>query len=398
MPVNSVTEMKMPLWPGEYKRLVSGEECQVEAKKAIKELLERAMDEALAERVAEVRRRQGPRAERRNGYYERGLLTSFGYLEGIRVPRGRVTSVADVVLPKYSRTQPEFDAAVVHSYLLGHSTRKSKRFFTEFLGELGVSHTKVSRILARLDERCTVWRSRPIHKPVVYLWLDGKYARIQGADKRPYAVLFAYGATEHGDRELLGFQIHRSEGTAHWECMLNDLVDRGLDAKNLKLVIRDDNSGCNDAVLSVLGDVPQQACAVHLERNIADMVHKEHRAEFQPMVSEIFKQSSEVQARKRLTEVFERWESVEPKACHALRRRVDASLVFYHIAPDGRWRSHLKSTNMLERFFRELKRFEKSRQFRFANKRSCERFYYAFAYDYNQRYQRMPRPPVTQRC
>ena len=89
MPVNSVTEMNMPLWPGEYKRLVSGEECQVEAKKAVKELLERAMDEALAERVAEVRQRFGPRAERRNGYYERVLLTSFGYLEGIRVPRNR---------------------------------------------------------------------------------------------------------------------------------------------------------------------------------------------------------------------------------------------------------------------------------------------------------------------
>ena len=27
-------------------------------------------------------------------------------------------------------------------------------FFTEFLGELGVSHTKVGRILARLDEPC----------------------------------------------------------------------------------------------------------------------------------------------------------------------------------------------------------------------------------------------------
>jgi putative transposase len=372
--VNSVTEMNMPLWPGEYKRLVSGEEG--------------------SEGVAGTRHgRSTCRASRRGApTFRTTSRTTKRLLRTCAVEQFRVSGGDS------SSTQPEFDAAVVHSYLLGHSTRKSKRFFTEFLGELGVSHTKVSRILARLDERCKAWRSRPIDKPFVYLWLDAKYARIQGADKRPYAVLFAYAATENGDRELLGFQIHRSEGTAHWECMLNDLVNRGLDARNLKLVIRDDNSGCNDAVLSILGDVAQQACAVHLERNIADMVHKEHRAEFQPMVSEIFKQSSEAQARKRLTEVFDRWESVEPKACLALRRRVDASLVFYHIASDGRWRSHLKSTNMLERFFRELKRFEKSRQFRFANKRSCERFYYAFAYDYNQRYPRMPRPSVTQRC
>ena len=109
-----------------------------------------------------------------------------------------------------------------------------------------------------------------------------------------------------------------------------------------------------------------------------------------PPSSEIFKQSSESRARTLLTELLGQWETLEPKACLELRRRVDRSLVFYSHASNGRWRAHLKSTNILERFFRELKRFEKSRQFRFANQRSCERFYYALAYDYNERFQRMP--------
>jgi hypothetical protein len=38
--MNLITEMNMPLSEKEYKRLVSGEECQIETKKAIKELLE----------------------------------------------------------------------------------------------------------------------------------------------------------------------------------------------------------------------------------------------------------------------------------------------------------------------------------------------------------------------
>lgn len=50
--MNVVTETNMPLWPNEYKRLVSGEACAVEAKKAIKELLERTMDEALTDRMS----------------------------------------------------------------------------------------------------------------------------------------------------------------------------------------------------------------------------------------------------------------------------------------------------------------------------------------------------------
>lgn len=387
--MNLITEMKMPLWPAEYKRLVSAEDCQVEAKRAIKELLERTMESALNERMEEIRVREPSGADRRNGYYERSLLTSFGYIEGIRVPRGRVTSIADVVLPKYRRSQPEFDAAVVSSFLLGHSTRKSKRFFTEFLGEVGVSHTQVSRILSRLDEHSRRWHRRVQHKPYVYLWLDAKYARIQGARVHPYAVLFAYGATESGERELLDFQIHHSEGAANWECLLHHLVDRGVDAHALKLVIRDENSGCNDAVLTVLGNVPQQSCAVHLERNVGKLVSKPNRAEFQSQVSEIFKQNSLRAARSQLKDVLARWTDSEADASMYLQANVDRSLVFYQVA-QGPWRTHLKATNILERFFRELKRFEKSRQFRFADKNSCDRFYYAFTYDYNDRHRRMP--------
>ena len=105
-------------------------------------------------------------------------------------------------------------------------------------------------------------------------------------------MLFAYGATQSGERELLDFQIHHSEGAANWECLLHHLVDRGLDPHRLKLVVRDENSGCNDAVLTVLGNVPQQSCAVHLERNLGKLVSKLHRAQLQSQVSEIFKQHS----------------------------------------------------------------------------------------------------------
>lgn len=390
--MNLITDMKMPLWPADYMRLVTGEDCTIEAQKAIRKLLARTMDEALRERIEHTNTVHGPGTDRRNGYYERTLMTSFGFIEKIRVPRGRVASIADVVLPQYRRIQPEFEAAVVNSFLLGHSTRKSKRFFTDLLGEMGISHASGSRILSRLDERCRQWQRRPLTKPFAFLWMDGKYAKIRNVQNRPYAVLFAYGVTESGERELLGFQIPRSEGTANWICLLNNLPDRGLDTDKLKLIIRDDNSGCDQAILSAFGNVPRQAWAIHLERNIADLVRRENRADFQPLLSSIFKQASEAHARRQLKALLNEWEAAEPKACRELTRRVDSSLVFYRIAKNARWRCHLKSTNILERFFRELKRFEKSRQFRFANNRSRERFYYALAYDYNRRYQRMPHP------
>jgi len=390
--MNLMNELSMPLYRREYKRLVSGEDCQVVAKAAIKELLERTMDSALNEKIARHCEEHGGGTDRRNGSYERDLLVSWGWIKGIKVVRGRVSSIADVVIPKYKRSQAEFDAAVVSSFLLGHSTRKCKRFFSELFGEMGVSHSQVSRILSRLDERCRAWRNRSLSKPYAYLWLDGKYAAIAGARKRPYSVLWAYGATESGQRELLGFQIHYSEGTAHWESLLLHLLNRGLDPQKLKLVIRDENSGCEQAILSLFGDVEQQSCAVHLQRNVAKLVSKGNRKEFSDEVGEIFKQKSLKEGMATLSELFDEWENVELEACSYLRQNVDKSLVFYTVATNRIFRAHLKSTNMLERFFRELKRYEKSRQCRFANKRSCERFYYALAKDYNDRYPRMPKP------
>lgn len=395
--MNFGTELSMPLSASNYKRLVTGEDCEVVAVEAIRKLLERTMDSALKERIAKHVEEHGVGSDRRNGSYERTLVTSVGWLASIRVPRGRVCSVADVVIPKYKRRQPEFDAAVIRSFLLGHSTRKSRRFFEGFLRQSGVSATTVSRILRELDERCRAWRCRPLLKPYVYLWLDGKCAKIRNATKRPYSVLWAYGACEDGHRELLGFQIHYSEGTAQWESVLIELMDRGLDPKKLKLVIRDENSGCEQAVLSLFGDVKQQSCAVHLERNLGRMVGRLNKGEFQSEVSEIFKQNSLSAARGILSEVLESWEATEPEGCVYLRANVDKSLVFHSVADSPLWRTHLKSTNMLERFFRELKRFEKARQFRYADNRSCERFYYAFASIYNEDHPKMPKPAKVKR-
>jgi putative transposase len=381
----------MPLSKDGYKRHVTGEDCRIVATDAIRMMLEQTMEERLAGRMRRHWKKHGPRSDRRNGYYERNLLTSWGWITSIEVPRGRVNSIAGEVIPRYQRRQAEFDAAVLSSFLNGHSTRKSTRFFRDFYAEMGVSHSTVGRILSRLDELAGAWLRRKLHKPYVYLWLDGKCAKIRNATKRPYSVLWAYGACEDGHRELLGFQIHYSEGTAHWESVLIDLIDRGLDPRNLRLVIRDENSGCEQAVLSLLGDVAQQSCAVHLERNIGKLTSKLNRSDFQSDVSQIFKENSLRAGRQKLSEVLENWERVEPEACLYLRANVDKSLVFYTVADNALWRTHLKSTNILERFFRELKRFEKHRQFRYADKASCTRFYYAYAKIYNEDHPRMPK-------
>ena len=65
-------------------------ELKVETRNLVKRLLESAMDEEILEHVR-VRRyeRNDVRRGYRNGYRRRSLLTEFGLLEWIRVPRDR---------------------------------------------------------------------------------------------------------------------------------------------------------------------------------------------------------------------------------------------------------------------------------------------------------------------
>ena len=86
--MNVLTEFSMPLSMQSYKHFVTGEECQIVAKEAIKRLLEDTMESALIERLEEKGEDDGPERDRRNGYYERNLLTSWGGSPEFECPGG----------------------------------------------------------------------------------------------------------------------------------------------------------------------------------------------------------------------------------------------------------------------------------------------------------------------
>jgi transposase-like protein len=101
--VRDLTELKVrDLW-----REVKGEDewwgdVKGETARLVKRLLESAMDEEILEHVR-VRRheRSDTRRGYRNGYRRRSLLTEFGLLDAIRVPRDREGSYRPGVIPRY---------------------------------------------------------------------------------------------------------------------------------------------------------------------------------------------------------------------------------------------------------------------------------------------------------
>jgi transposase-like protein len=61
-------------------------------------------------------------ADRRNGYYQRHLLTELGDIE-LNVPRTRRYSPVEVIRA-YARRTPEIDRVILSAFVLGVPTRK----------------------------------------------------------------------------------------------------------------------------------------------------------------------------------------------------------------------------------------------------------------------------------
>ena len=163
---------------------------------------------------------------------------------------------------------------------------------------------------------------------------------------------------------------------------LRSLVDRGLDPAKLALVIRDGAKGCEEAILTVLGMVPQQSCCVHLSRHALDHVDRDNRTPFAKGLRSIFEEPTRPQAQRGFRELCDTWRKQEPQSLSYLAGTIDRSLVWYEAAAPRTIHRSLRSTNPIERFFREWERLCKRRQCAFADKGSVMRIYYAIAAEY----------------
>src|SRR3974377_1077283 len=131
--------------------------------------------------VQQPARRQGYR----NGHYLRDLLTRFGLVEDIRVPRVTPGGTEFTVLNRYEHRRRGVDAPRGPLFLRGVSTRKLKTIARELFGQ-EVSAQTVSNALASLDQELTGYRTKPLGDTVEFLFLDGMSSKVReiGIEKK----------------------------------------------------------------------------------------------------------------------------------------------------------------------------------------------------------------------
>jgi putative transposase len=286
-----------------------------------------------------------------NGYRERAWETRVGEIE-LQIPRTRSgPAYFPSFLEPRRRCEQAIVSVVMEAYVNGVSTRKVDRL-VEQLGIQGMSKDRVSRMCRELDEHVEQFRSRPLEGAYPYLWLDAKHLKVRDRGRVvSKALVIAYAVHDTGRREVIGLDLGEVESEAFWTEFLRGLRARGL--TGLRLVISDHHEGLKTAIARVL-DAPWQRCCVHFVRNMHGHCRPAQRGLVSAALREVFNATDRDEARRRMTDVLARLQSIAAKVCQLLEGAEEDLLAFMAFPPEH-W-SKLRSTNPLERVNREIGR------------------------------------------
>ena len=329
-------------------------DVEARVRQGVKAVLEEVLEEEMSEHLEAGYRELTPtRRGERNGHYQRNLVTPAGKIERLEVPRDREGEFVTELFERYRRMTGDVEEAVLEMYLSGISVRKIAGV-TDALSRVKVGKDAVSRIASRLEEEQKEWRERPLkEKTHPYLYLDATYLKVRwGASVTSMALLACVGVDEEGFREVLAVEVAGSEKGAAYASLLRGLIDRGL--RGVRLVISDDHEGIKAAVRGELPGAQWQRCVVHFERNVLAHVPTSSMAEVAQDMKAIFKVRREKTARALAEEFVELYGKRFPKAVAVFEAGIGDALTYLHYP--GSHHAKLRTTNMLERLFKEVKR------------------------------------------
>lgn len=238
-------------------------------------------------------------------------------------------------------------------WLRGASTRATAQELNEVFGSK-LSASDISAFTEKLMPEINAWLTRPITEPVSYLFLDAIYLPVRKPGfTSKQALLVALGVSPNGQRKLLGFLLGDRENIDSWSALLNDLLARGLDRSRILMAISDQHKAIVSSVAQVLG-VPHQLCVIHKMRNVLARVSSQNRKQFYADFTAAFWAPSKTDAVFALGKLQEKWRKIYPKAVEIALADRDSFMQFFD-QPKELW-TLLRSTNILERFNRELRR------------------------------------------
>jgi putative transposase len=286
-----------------------------------------------------------------NGFKGKTLRTRVGDLH-LEVPQTRDVEFYPQALERGVRSERALTTALAEMYVQGVSTRKVSKIVEELCGH-EISSSTVSRLARQLDEELQRWRERPLGE-VPYLVLDARYEHVRrGGTVVDMALLVAIGITADGHRTVLGVSVSDSEAEVHWREFFRSLVTRGL--QGVRYLVSDAHEGLRAARQACFSGVPWQRCQFHVMQNALSYVPSEAIGEeVVADLRDVFAAPDRAEADRRLRCAVEKYVDQAPKLADWREANVPESLTVFSLPASHRVR--MRTSNMLERLNRELKR------------------------------------------
>lgn len=327
---------------------------------AVRRLAEEALEAAVRDLLGREyyeRAGGGGSSGYRNGKRPARLKTSEGEVE-YSSPQVRGTdasSLTELRTLLQGRTK-RLEELAVEMYARGCSTRDIEAIFKTEEGRSLLSRTAVSEVTEILWEEYKSFAGRELSDiDPLYLFLDGLYERL-GPGPRREAVLVAWCIDAEGRKRL----VHLAPGTkeSHECCVefLHDLQRRGL--RDPVLVVTDGAAGIIKAVNEVYPDSLRQRCLAHKMRNLMNKVPESAQSEFKVAARAAYQAPSVALAQMLRQDLVARFDRDHPSAVICFEEDFDACVA--HLRCPTTHRRCIRTTNLLERLFREERRRSKA--------------------------------------
>lgn len=316
--------------------------------------------------------RSATRQDQRNGYYTRDLGTTVGQIEDLPVPRTR-RGFRTQLFERYQRRQAILDMAIGEMFVYGVSMTRVGEV-VETLTETKPSASTVSRVFHTLEEEFQAWKKRPLSAHYLYVFADGTYfSVIYAGEGCKMPIIAMVGITVVGEREVLAFSVGERENQPAWEELLGNLKQRGV--QTVDLWITDGHQAMLNAIESQFPKAVRQRCVKHKMDNVLGYIPTQQQAQVEPELKDLFYQESREQADQSWAAFCAKYDKTYPSAVECLKRDQEACLTFYAF-PKTHWKT-IRTTNVIERLFGEVKRRSHKMASAFRNENSCLLMFFA---------------------
>lgn len=314
-----------------------------------------------------------------NGYYPRHLLSPAGRVEGISVPRFRGGNSATELqgLELFETEKQRFYELIFEMHQRGVSQQKIRELCDEYFGK-AVSKKQIGKVYTELCEREEFQiNEQALDDDFEYLFIDGIWNKVftfrLDGDTNKMVMLCVLGVRRDGSRKMLGFELAKGEDCESWTRVLSSVKQRGLLGKKLKLIVSDGAEGGLKALSEIYPNTKLQLCLSHKARNVLTKCPWKHKAAMAEDLKRIYAAKNFAEALEHCKSFERKWFVEAEKSVSSLKHRFKEHFTYFEF-PENFWKV-IRTTNLLEREFREVRRRTKVYDNYFKSPKSAEKYH-----------------------